>query len=108
MTRETEKAFKILYCEYKRRRKAGESKSDAVEFEDTSVGSIPAFRKWLPADINYAVQELGDAKYVKVDILGNITLQESGIEYMESKPKEYFQGLKDFFNLGSILGFPRI
>ena len=104
MTRETEKAFKILYCEYKRRRKDGESKPNALEFEDTNVGRIPAFRNWLPADLNYAVQELNAEKYVKVDILGNITLQESGIEYMESKPKEFFQGLKDFFDLGSILG----
>lgn len=104
MTRETEKAFKILYCEYKRRRKAGAPKVDAVEFEDTAIGKIPAFQKWLPADITYAVQELDAAKYVKQNILGNITLLESGIEYMESKPKEFFEGLSDFFDMGSILG----
>lgn len=56
MTKETEKAFKILYCEYKRRRKSGSPKHEAVEFEGDSISKIEAFSKWHPADIQYAMR----------------------------------------------------
>lgn len=104
MTRETEKAFKILYCEYKRRRKSGASKQDAVCFEDATLGSIKAFSKWLPADISYAMQELNKSKYISMNIWGDVELLESGIEFMEAKPKEFFQGVSEHFDLAAILG----
>ena len=104
MTKETEKALKILFCEYKRRRKASFSKQDAVRFEDAAIGSLKAFSKWVPADISYAIQELKKSEFVRLDILGNVELLESGIEFMETKPKEFFQGVAEFFDLASILG----
>ncbi len=99
MTKETEKAFKILYCEYKRRRKSGSPKHEAVEFEGDSISKIEAFSKWHPADIQYAVRELKNAGYVKIDILGYVTLLENGIIFMESKPKEFFSELSGLFDL---------
>lgn len=105
MTKETEKAFQILYCEYKRRRKSGLPKQDAVCFEDAAIGAIAAFSKWLPADISYAMQELKNADFINIDILGDVELLESGIEFMEAKPKDFFRGVADFFDLGAILGF---
>ena len=48
--------------------------------------------------------ELKAAGYVKVDILGDVTLNESGIEYMENKPKEFFEIVSKFFDLASVLG----
>lgn len=90
MTKDTEKAFVILYSEYLRRRSFGTAKNQAVEFEESKLKSIEAFSNWHPADIGYCLQELRKSGYVKVDILGNATLQEAGIEYMENKPKEYF------------------
>ena len=99
MTKETEKAFKILYCEYKRRRKAGSSKATAMEFEDGTITTISAFQKWLPEDVRYALQELKAVGYVKIDIIGDVTLTESGIEFMENKPKEFFSDLTGLFDL---------
>ena len=105
MTKETEKAFKILFCEYKRRRKSGLPKQDAVCFEDAAISGIGAFSEWLSADIGYAMQELKCANFVNINIWGDVELLESGIEFMENKPKEFFKSLAGFFDLGAILGF---
>lgn len=104
MTKETEKAFKILYCEYKRRRKEGASKQSAVQFEESEIKTIPVFSKWHPSDIVFAMQELKKAGYVSMNICGDIELLETGIEFMEEKPKDFFLGIADFFDLASILG----
>lgn len=90
MTKDTEKAFVILYSEYLRRRSFGTAKSQAAEFEDSKLRAIEGFTNWNPADIGYCLQELRKLGYLKIDILGNVELLEPGIEYMESKPKEYF------------------
>lgn len=102
MTKETERAFKILYCEYKRRRKSGYSKSTAVEFEDGSIQKLCAFKSWIPDDIRYALQELKRAGYVKIFIYGDCTLTEAGLEFMENKPKEFFSELSGLFDLAGI------
>lgn len=99
MTKETEKAFKILYCEYRRRRKSGCSKATAMEFEDGTIARINAFQKWIPEDIRYALRELKIMGYVRIDIIGNVTLTENGIEFMENKPKEFFSDLGGLFDL---------
>ena len=90
MTRDTEKAFVIIYAEYLRRRSFGTAKNQAVLFEDSKIHAIDAFSNWNPDDIRYCLQELRGLGFVKMDILGDVTLQESGIEYMEGKPNEYF------------------
>ena len=90
MTKDTEKAFVIIYSEYLRRRSFGTAKSQAVRFEDSKLRAIECFTNWRPADIGYCMQELRKCGYLKMDILGNVELLEPGIEYMESKPKEYF------------------
>ncbi len=102
MTKETEKVFGILYCEYKRRRKDGMPKRTAMQFEDGSIGTIKAFSKWQAADIEFAIQELNSARYIKRNILGDVELLEAGIEYMEAKPKEFFSYLSELFDLLSI------
>lgn len=90
MTKDTEKAFVIIYSEYLRRRSFGTAKNQAVQFESAKLKAIDAFSKWNPDDIRYCLQELCKLNYLKMDILGELTLQEAGIEYMESKPMEYF------------------
>lgn len=90
MTKDTEKAFVIIYSEYLRRRSFGTAKSQAVRFEDSKLRAIEGFTNWRPADIGYCMQELRKCGYLKMDILGNVELLEPGIEYMESKPKDYF------------------
>lgn len=65
--------------------------------------AIEAFSKWNPADIKLCLRELKNLGFIESDILGNITLTEAGIEYMESKPKEYFTrfagAVKDLLSL---------
>lgn len=102
MTRETETAFKILYCEYKRRRSYGTSKAEAMRFEQAKLQKIDAYSEWNPEDLRYALHELRKIKAVRIDILGNVELTESGIEYMEDKPIQYFETVSKFFNLLAI------
>lgn len=103
MTKDTEKAFVILYSEYLRRRSFGTAKNQAVRFEDAKLRTIDAFSNWNPADIGYFLEELRKLGYVKTNICGDVTLLEPGIEYMESKPKEYFSAftgiIKDLLSL---------
>lgn len=104
MTKETEKAFKILYCEYKSRRKAGESKTQAIYFEDAAIRNIPGFQKWIPEDIDFAVHELMVNQFVSCDICGGVTLLESGLTFMEDKPKEFWKDLSGLFDLITLFG----
>lgn len=102
MTKETEKVLKILYCEFKRRRKSGCSKPTAMHFENGSIPKMDAFQNWLPEDISYALQELKTSGFVGSDICGNVTLTETAVEFMQEKPKEFFDGLSSFFDLVGI------
>ncbi len=95
MTKETEKAFVILYSEYLRRRSFGTARSDAVVFEDSKIYAIKEFSSWSVSDINSCVDELEQAGYVKSNIVGDITLQPKGIEYMEKQSKEFFAKFTD-------------
>lgn len=90
MTKDTEKAFVILYSEYLRRRNSGTAKNQAVRFEDIELRSIKAFSDWDSEDIRYSLRELKQIGYIKMDILGDVELLRDGIEYMENKPNEYF------------------
>ena len=104
MTKDTEKALVILYCEYKRRRGFGTSKAEDVHFEEAKMRNIEAFSDWNYADISYAMQQLRAAGYVKLNILGDVTLTESAIEYIEAKPKEYFDTFLKIASLIPVLG----
>lgn len=90
MTKDTEKALVILYSEYKRRRNFGTSKAEAVCFEEAKMRKIDAFSNWSYADVSYAMQELKAAGYVRINICDDITLTETAIEFIESRPKEFF------------------
>ena len=91
MTRDTEKAFVIIYAEYLHRRSFGTAKYEAVRFQSAKLRAIEAFSTWDSEDIRYCLNELRKLGYVKLDIIGDMTLQESGIEYMENKPGDYFK-----------------
>lgn len=103
MTKDTEKAFVIVYSEYLRRRSFGTAKCEAVQFDEAKLRAIEAFSTWNPADINYSTEELKHLGFVDKDIIGNVTLTEAGIEYMESKTKAFFSDftstVKDLLSL---------
>ena len=54
-----------------------------------------AFSNWNAEDIRYCLWELRKSGYLEIDIFGNVTLLESGTEYMESKPKEFFSAFAE-------------
>lgn len=103
MTRDTEKAFVVLYSEYLRRRSFGTAKNQAVRFEDSKLRAIDAFSSWHPSDIHYSLQELKKFGYISMDICGGVEILEDGINYMENKPNEYFtvfaNAIKDLISL---------
>lgn len=102
LTNETENAFKIIFCEYKRLRKAGFTKEDSLVFKDSSIYEIPAFSEWLRPDIDSAIMELKTAGFIKLNILDDVSLTSEGIIYMENKPREFFNNLSGLFDLFSI------
>lgn len=102
LTKDTEKVFKIIYCEYRRLRKAGFTKQDSREFEYAKLPKIPAFSNWLKPDIDTAIEELQSSGYIKKNILDDIVITDEGIKYMENKPKEFFGDLSNLFDLVSI------
>lgn len=102
LSNETLTVFKIIYCEYKRRRSVGFTKSDSINFKDGEIYQIAAFKNRLRPDIDYAVHELVTVKYLKENILGDIQLTEAGIAYMQSKPRQFFEDLSKLFDLASI------
>lgn len=107
MTKDTEKAFVIIYSEYLRRRNIGTAKNQAVRFEDSKLRAIDAFSSWDPEDIHYSLQELLQCGYIKMNILGDVEILRDGIKYMEDKPSDYFNAfaniVKDLIALISAL-----
>lgn len=103
MTRDTEKAFVILYSEYLRRRSFGTAKNQAVRFEDAKLRAIDAFSSWASEDIHYSLQELKKNGYISMNIFGDVEILKDGIQYMEDKPNEYFNAfanvIKDLFSI---------
>lgn len=102
LSNETLTVFKIIYCEYKRRRSVGFTKPDSIKFKSNEVYQIAAFKKWLQPDIDYAIHELKVFKYLSQNILGDIQITEAGISYMENKPRQFFEDLSKLFDLASI------
>lgn len=102
ITKDSLKAFKIIYCEFKKRRKTGFTKEDSRFFRDGEIDSLSSFSDWLKPDISSAIQELKSAKFIKENIMGDITLTDDGIIFMESKPKEFFDDLKTLFDIVSL------
>lgn len=103
LTKETEKAFKIIFCEYKRLRKAGFTKEDSLTFEDEVLYNLPAFSDWLKPDINCAIKELCSSDFLQENIWGEIPITSSGIKYMEEMPQNFFKELSNLFDLVAIL-----
>ena len=102
MTRDAEKAFKIIYCEYKRCRKAGASRDSAMTFESGSIEKLDAFSDWNPSDIASALSELRQCAYIKTDILGTRRITPAGLEFMESRPKRFFEDLSNLFDIANL------
>ena len=90
MTSDAEKALIIIYCQYKKRLKLGADEEDARYFEDAKLRNIDNFADWSRTKLNLSIQQLKKIGYVSVNILDDVKLLNEGVEYIESRPKEYF------------------
>lgn len=102
LTRETAKAFKLIFCEYKSRRKNGMSIEDAIQFEAGEIPKLNSFSKWNPNDVDFAISGLISSGYIYSDITDSLKLTDEGITYMENKPKEYFDDIKSLIDIAKI------
>lgn len=98
MTRDAEKALIIIYCQYKKRLALGTDEEDARYFEDAKLRNIDNFSSWSRSKLTLAIQQLKKVGFVSMNILDDVRLLDEGIEFVESKPKEYFDS---FFNVVS-------
>lgn len=103
LTKISEKALKILYCEYRQIVKAGFSHSDATELNGQNIYNLPAFSDWLRADMEFAIDELKTAEFLSSNVQGGISLTPNGIKHMQGKPKEFFGELSSIFDLLNII-----
>lgn len=90
MTRDTEKALIIIYCQYKKRLSLGTDEEDARYFEDAKLRNIDNFSNWPQSKLNLSTQQLHKEGYIFKNILDDVRLLDEGIQFVESKPKEYF------------------
>ena len=78
LTKESRKVLKSIYDIYCERRKRGEPKSSAVQFgEDVEID-----------DLSDAGQELCEAGFIEMNIMGGFELQDKAIIFMENFTKE--------------------
>lgn len=96
ITKDSEKIICYLYHSYLKRRDNGESRGSAKEFDKDFWKSNKKLSKWNPEDISDCISELYEHGYVKTDIIGNITLTDSVIVYMEGR---FRRGLADVWDI---------
>lgn len=96
ITKESEKIICCIYKIYLERRKKGVSKSEAVKFEDNFYKYDKHLLKFSECDVDDCLQELNENKYIRMNIIGEITLENSTIVYMENRFKNNFKTLVDF------------
>lgn len=88
LTKSAKKSLAVIYKEYCKRLKAGQEKTQAIQFSPAPDGVKPD------------VLELKHAEMVKADMLGNIQLTDRAIIYMENKGIET---LKEWLSFGAQL-----
>lgn len=84
LTKITTKFAVTLYKCYLQRVESGIPRSSAIEFNSLSHSEFPDFSD---DDIDFCINEMKSHKYIKVDILGYITLQSTFIYDMENRFK---------------------
>lgn len=89
LTKSAKKSLATLYKEYRQRRKDGQEKRQAVSFSAAFAESVSQDKRELKA-----------AGYVKIDILGNITLTDQAIILMENQKADT---IKEWLTLGANL-----
>lgn len=82
LTKESRHVLKSIYEIYCERRKGGQSKAAAVQFSSQESGGPEI------AGFDDAGSELAKAKLIRMDIIGNYTLTDDAIFFMENFTKD--------------------
>lgn len=92
LTKDAQKLVALLYKSYLERRKSGMSKTNAKFFE---LNEIYSLTDDSPEDVDETIREIKSVYPLKEDIIGNITLSDKIISYMENRFKK---GLVDILS----------
>ena len=98
LTKDAEKLICCIFKEYLEKRKSGMSKSQAKEFDGNFYLNIKALSKWNSADVSDTLHELHGKKYIKENILGDFSLLDDAIVYMENRFKNGLSEVMDFIS----------
>lgn len=85
LTKDAQKLVALLYKSYLERRKSGMSKTNAKFFE---LNEIYSLTDDSPEDVYETIREIKSVYPLKEDIIGNITLSDKMISYMENRFKK--------------------
>lgn len=98
LTKDAEKVICCIYKEYLEKRKSGISKSQAKEFDGNFYRNVNALSKWNDADVSDTIQELHDKKLIKKNVMGDFSLLDSAVIYMENRFKNNLNEITDFIS----------
>ena len=87
ITRESEKLLCMLYKVYLDRRKSGEPRECARQFEDAFFSSAEPFASMNRDDVDDLLQELARKGMLKTFIVGDCELTDEAIVYLENRFK---------------------
>lgn len=96
LTKDADKVICCIYKEYLERRKSGMSKSQAKEFDGNFYRNVKTLSKWNSADVSDTLQELHNRELIKKNVIGDFTLLDSAISYMENRFKNGLSEVVDF------------
>ena len=86
-TKDTSKVLTVIYKMYLERRKNGQSKSSAKNFDLEFYKGISCLSSWSEDDITDSLSELRKANFIKEYISGDFVLQDALIIHMENRFK---------------------
>ncbi|MCX4339961.1 MAG: hypothetical protein OSJ72_09990 [Lachnospiraceae bacterium] len=98
LTKDADKVICCIYKEYLERRKSGMSKSQAKEFDGNFYRNVKTLSKWNSADVSDTLQELHNRELIKKNVIGDFTLLDSAISYMENRFKNGLSEVVDFIS----------
>lgn len=98
LTKDADKLICCLYREYLEKRKSGISKADAKEFEGNFYKNVKVLSNWNSSDVSETLQELHGKKLLKKNVLGDFSLNDEAIIYMENRFKNGLNEVMDFIS----------
>lgn len=102
LTKESKKVLYVLYKEYEKRRKSGQSRSDSRFFSSASDIQSNFFPSIPLADIEDSLRELGINGFLNNFYADNTiyicNLSDYAIATMEELPKDRFVSITDFIS----------